>query len=164
MSFKLALNKCGLCGLGPDAHDSAIVSGAQKSANGHGDKFLSCSECLKSFHPVCLKFNTSMTQSVKKYNWQCIECKKCVICGNSENDVILFILRPFDILSFFFKCVLKHFFVLITCFISCKRTYMRQDLTFLMQILGCSLKIYFLQENCTDQLRICIKNVKSRLL
>lgn len=27
-----------------------------------------------------------MIKSVKKYKWQCIECKRCTICGNSEND------------------------------------------------------------------------------
>ena len=24
--------------------------------------------------------------SVKKYPWQCIECKTCTLCGTSEND------------------------------------------------------------------------------
>jgi hypothetical protein len=81
INSKNSLNKCGLCGLGTDAHDAGKPSTGQLT-----DKVLSCSECLKSFHPVCLKFNSNMTQSVKKYNWQCIECKKCVVCGNSEND------------------------------------------------------------------------------
>ena len=28
-----------------------------------------------------------MIISVKKYPWQCIECKSCGICGTSDNDV-----------------------------------------------------------------------------
>ena len=27
-----------------------------------------------------------MLISVKKYPWQCIECKTCTLCGTSEND------------------------------------------------------------------------------
>lgn len=27
-----------------------------------------------------------MIKAVKKYKWQCIECKRCTVCGNSEND------------------------------------------------------------------------------
>ena len=27
-----------------------------------------------------------MKISVKKYPWQCIECKTCTLCGTSEND------------------------------------------------------------------------------
>ncbi|KAG8126087.1 hypothetical protein E2320_021243, partial [Naja naja] len=27
-----------------------------------------------------------MTEAVKTYQWQCIECKSCSLCGTSEND------------------------------------------------------------------------------
>jgi hypothetical protein len=27
-----------------------------------------------------------MMVSVRKYPWQCIECKTCTLCGTSEND------------------------------------------------------------------------------
>ena len=27
-----------------------------------------------------------MIVSVKKYSWQCIECKSCGLCGKSDND------------------------------------------------------------------------------
>jgi len=38
-------------------------------------------------HPSCLQFTANMIISVKKYPWQCIECKSCGICGTSDNDV-----------------------------------------------------------------------------
>jgi len=38
-------------------------------------------------HPSCLQFTPNMIISVRKYRWQCIECKCCSICGNSDNDV-----------------------------------------------------------------------------
>ena len=39
-----------------------------------------------SGHPTCLQFTDNMKISVKKYPWQCIECKTCTLCGTSEND------------------------------------------------------------------------------
>lgn len=41
-------------------------------------------------HPSCLQFTPNMIISVKQYRWQCIECKCCSLCGNSDNDVSLF--------------------------------------------------------------------------
>lgn len=38
-------------------------------------------------HPTCLQFTLNMTEAVKTYKWQCIECKSCILCGTSENDV-----------------------------------------------------------------------------
>ena len=73
-SSKQATN-CGVC----YDHEARV--------NNNGDlTFISCFECSKSFHPSCLNFTANMLQSVKKYNWQCIECKRCTHCGNSEND------------------------------------------------------------------------------
>jgi zinc finger protein ubi-d4 len=37
-------------------------------------------------HPSCLQFTKNMMVSVRKYPWQCIECKTCTLCGTSEND------------------------------------------------------------------------------
>lgn len=44
-------------------------------------------------HPTCLQFTANMIVSVRKYRWQCIECKCCSICGNSDNDVSTIIKR-----------------------------------------------------------------------
>lgn len=38
-------------------------------------------------HPSCLQFTARLTENVKKYRWQCIECKSCSLCGTSDNDV-----------------------------------------------------------------------------
>lgn len=51
-----------------------------------------CNFCLASLcsilgHPTCLQFTANMIISVKKYRWQCIECKCCSVCGTSDNDV-----------------------------------------------------------------------------
>jgi zinc finger protein ubi-d4 len=75
-SVKTQSKLCASCGYG------SIVDDPKRQV----DLLISCSECPRYFHPICLNFTANMISSVKKYKWQCIECKKCVICGNSEND------------------------------------------------------------------------------
>lgn len=53
---------------------------------GTAEELIGCSECGRSGHPTCLQFTANMLISVKKYPWQCIECKTCTLCGTSEND------------------------------------------------------------------------------
>ncbi|XP_055374282.1 zinc finger protein ubi-d4 isoform X2 [Condylostylus longicornis] len=50
------------------------------------EELVSCSDCGRSGHPTCLQFTPNMIVSVKRYHWQCIECKYCSICGTSDND------------------------------------------------------------------------------
>lgn len=50
------------------------------------EELVSCSDCGRSGHPSCLNFSENQILSVKKYNWQCIECKSCRLCGTSDND------------------------------------------------------------------------------
>lgn len=56
------------------------------------ESLVSCSDCGRSAHPTCLQFTPNMITSVKKYRWQCIECKSCGLCGTSDNDVSVTIL------------------------------------------------------------------------
>ncbi|XP_011610257.1 zinc finger protein DPF3 isoform X2 [Takifugu rubripes] len=53
---------------------------------GQAEELVSCSDCGRSGHPTCLQFTDNMMQAVRTYQWQCIECKSCSICGTSEND------------------------------------------------------------------------------
>lgn len=50
-----------------------------------------------SGHPSCLQFTANMIISVRKYRWQCIECKCCSMCGTSDNDVS--ILYPLEFID-----------------------------------------------------------------
>ncbi|UYV77534.1 DPF2 [Cordylochernes scorpioides] len=50
------------------------------------EELVTCSDCGRAAHPSCLQFTPNMTASVKKYKWQCIECKSCGLCGTSDND------------------------------------------------------------------------------
>ena len=73
-------------------------SGENKKTNS-AEILVSCSDCGRSAHPSCLQFTANMIESVKKYRWQCIECKSCGLCGTSDNDV----------------SVTRSFTVLVTC-------------------------------------------------
>lgn len=55
------------------------------------EELISCSRCGSSGHPSCLRFSNNIRISVKKYDWQCIECKTCSNCNNADNeDKLLF--------------------------------------------------------------------------
>lgn len=70
--------KCGVC---------FCIEPEPRGQPNKNDKFITCSECSKQFHPTsCLGFNAAIMESIKKYKWLCIECKRCTVCGNSEND------------------------------------------------------------------------------
>ncbi|CAF1060502.1 unnamed protein product [Didymodactylos carnosus] len=75
-SQELSGNQCDFC-LGDEYEN-------KKTHKAEG--LITCKDCSRSAHPTCLNFNPNMLLSVKKYSWQCMECKTCSICGNSEND------------------------------------------------------------------------------
>lgn len=58
----------------------------ENKKTGQSEELLSCADCGRSGHPTCLQFTGKLTESVKKYKWQCIECKSCTLCGTSDND------------------------------------------------------------------------------
>jgi len=55
------------------------------------EELVSCSSCGSSGHPSCLRFSDNIMLSIRKYSWQCIECKTCSTCKNADNeDQLLF--------------------------------------------------------------------------
>ncbi|CAH1132657.1 unnamed protein product [Ceutorhynchus assimilis] len=66
--------------------DFCLGDTTQNKKTGGIEELVSCHDCGRSGHPTCLQFTDNMKISVKKYRWQCIECKCCSVCGNSDND------------------------------------------------------------------------------
>lgn len=66
--------------------DFCLGDARENKKIGGPEELVSCSDCGRSGHPSCLQFTPNMIISVKKYRWQCIECKYCSICGTSDND------------------------------------------------------------------------------
>lgn len=75
----------------PSSHqnycDFCLGDAARNRKTNQAEELVSCSDCGRSGHPTCLQFTDNMIKSVKKYRWQCIECKSCGLCGTSDNDV-----------------------------------------------------------------------------
>jgi len=76
---KAAAESSGYC-------DFCLGDADNNKKTGTAEELIGCSECGRSGHPTCLQFTPNMMISVKKYPWQCIECKTCTLCGTSEND------------------------------------------------------------------------------
>ncbi|CAK1591045.1 unnamed protein product [Parnassius mnemosyne] len=66
--------------------DFCLGDDRENKKTGTPEELVSCSDCGRSGHPTCLQFTVNMIVSVRKYRWQCIECKCCSVCGNSDND------------------------------------------------------------------------------
>jgi len=66
--------------------DFCLGDAVSNKKSGQPEELVSCSDCGRSGHPTCLQFTDNMIVSVRKYRWQCIECKCCSICGTSDND------------------------------------------------------------------------------
>jgi zinc finger protein ubi-d4 len=66
--------------------DFCLGDATENKKTKQAEELVSCSDCGRSGHPSCLQFTPNMMISVKKYRWQCIECKCCTICGTSDND------------------------------------------------------------------------------
>jgi zinc finger protein ubi-d4 len=66
--------------------DFCLGDSTSNKKTGKAEELVSCAECGRSGHPSCLQFTENMIISVRKYPWQCIECKCCTVCGTSEND------------------------------------------------------------------------------
>ncbi|GAB6022106.1 hypothetical protein CHUAL_006249 [Chamberlinius hualienensis] len=50
---------------------------------------LQCSSCHKIAHVTCLQFNSEMTEAVKSYSWQCMDCKMCTMCREATEEASL---------------------------------------------------------------------------
>ncbi|CAG9832069.1 unnamed protein product [Diabrotica balteata] len=66
--------------------DFCLGDNRENKKTGTQEELVSCSDCGRSGHPTCLQFTNNMKIFVKTYRWQCIECKCCSMCGNSDND------------------------------------------------------------------------------
>ncbi|XP_041364849.1 zinc finger protein ubi-d4 B-like [Gigantopelta aegis] len=66
--------------------DFCLGDAANNKKTNKPEELISCTDCGRSGHPSCLQFTPNIMMSVKKYPWQCIECKTCRFCGTSEND------------------------------------------------------------------------------
>jgi hypothetical protein len=63
---------------------------------------LRCSECRRTYHAKCSDPPLNHT-AASKFSWQCLDCKRCVICGKTKEDSPLILCESCD-RSFHSKC------------------------------------------------------------
>ncbi|XP_001947369.2 myosin-9 isoform X1 [Acyrthosiphon pisum] len=64
---------------------------ADKNKIGSVEPLIHCSKCLTIYHPTCLDMTLEMVPYIKRYNWQCNECKSCAQCKEvADEDKMLF--------------------------------------------------------------------------
>ncbi len=77
----------------------------EKNANGISEKMINCAECgnsgIISFifqiqkqktlfflgHPSCLQYSEKLVEKIRTIRWQCIDCKRCIVCNISDDSV-----------------------------------------------------------------------------
>ncbi|KAM4770658.1 PHD finger protein 10 isoform 2-T2 [Rhinophrynus dorsalis] len=77
-------------GYKPKANPNAIcgicLKGKDVAKKGRSEKLIHCSQCDNSGHPSCLDMAPELVAIIKKYPWQCMECKSCIICGQPHHE------------------------------------------------------------------------------
>uniref|UniRef100_A0A914X6K8 PHD-type domain-containing protein n=1 Tax=Plectus sambesii TaxID=2011161 RepID=A0A914X6K8_9BILA len=55
------------------------------------DKYVKCAQCHSNGHPACMDMSNEMYQTVKGYDWMCMDCKPCSVCKKlDEEDKMMF--------------------------------------------------------------------------
>ncbi|XP_026823326.1 uncharacterized protein LOC113561226 isoform X2 [Rhopalosiphum maidis] len=64
---------------------------ADKNKIGSVEPLIHCFKCSTIYHPTCLDMTLEMIPYIKRYNWQCNECKSCAQCKEvADEDKMLF--------------------------------------------------------------------------
>jgi hypothetical protein len=72
--------------LKPNAICKVCKGNADKNKENKAEELLHCSDCDNSGHPSCLEFNDEMIDAIRLYQWQCMDCKTCVHCGQPHDE------------------------------------------------------------------------------
>jgi len=62
-----------------------------KNKDGQSEVLIHCAQCTSSGHPSCLDLTLDMVPHIKRYDWQCTDCKTCIQCKDpADEDKMLF--------------------------------------------------------------------------
>ncbi|KAG9483997.1 hypothetical protein GDO78_009745 [Eleutherodactylus coqui] len=70
----------------PNAICGICLKGKDVTKKGKSERLIHCSQCENSGHPSCLDMSPELVTVIKKYPWQCMECKTCIICGQPHHE------------------------------------------------------------------------------
>ncbi|CAF0751279.1 unnamed protein product [Rotaria sp. Silwood1] len=60
----------------------------EKNANGVPEEMIHCAECGNSGHPSCLQYSEKLVKKIRTIHWQCIDCKRCIVCNKSDDSLL----------------------------------------------------------------------------
>lgn len=66
---------------------SALCHTCQLSDGQNNSELIQCSSCQHYFHSSCLEISDNMLLIIKTYPWQCTECKSCLKCNKTHDEV-----------------------------------------------------------------------------
>ncbi|XP_021954071.1 uncharacterized protein LOC110850805 [Folsomia candida] len=62
-----------------------------KNKLGRNEILIHCAKCDSANHPTCLELTLDMLPYIRKYDWQCTDCKNCIECNDpADEDKMLF--------------------------------------------------------------------------
>ncbi|UJR10028.1 hypothetical protein I4U23_014251 [Adineta vaga] len=67
---------------------SFCLGDEDKNAQGIPEDMISCAECGNCGHPSCLKYSDQLIAKIKTLRWQCLDCKKCIICHKGDDSLL----------------------------------------------------------------------------
>merc|ERR1712227_862182 len=78
-----------------EVRPNAICKMCQGNMNhnraGQPEMLLHCSKCNSSCHPTCVGLSLDLISYVTSYEWECTDCKMCMICQDpADEDKMLF--------------------------------------------------------------------------
>ncbi|XP_075453160.1 PHD finger protein 10 isoform X4 [Ascaphus truei] len=76
--YKPKVNPNAICGI--------CLKGKDVTKKARSEKLIHCFQCDNSGHPSCLDMSPELVTVIKKYPWQCMECKTCIICGQPHHE------------------------------------------------------------------------------
>ena len=89
---KIDKRRAGIAGTRPmriAPHD-AVCSFCRRTADtnprGKPETLVACATCDNCGHPSCLKLDKNLSETIRTYQWQCIECRKCSVCKDPHDD------------------------------------------------------------------------------
>ncbi|CAF2903185.1 unnamed protein product [Rotaria sp. Silwood2] len=77
---KKTVKPIGICGF--------CLGDNEKNANGVPEEMIHCAECGNSGHPSCLQYSEKLVKKIRTIHWQCIDCKRCIVCNKSDDSLL----------------------------------------------------------------------------
>eukprot|EP00123_Amoebidium_parasiticum_P020660 comp54223_c0_seq1/m.47747 comp54223_c0_seq1/g.47747 ORF comp54223_c0_seq1/g.47747 comp54223_c0_seq1/m.47747 type:complete len:407 (-) comp54223_c0_seq1:570-1790(-) len=69
---------------------SICIGTEERNKLGEPEPFVQCATCNGRVHPSCIDIDPQLVPIIKTYDWQCVDCKLCIVCKDpgSENKFL----------------------------------------------------------------------------